>query len=103
MSFAKNIGKNRSKSLNSQYSQKLLDHAKQSATDAFKPFSKRVIQKIAETTGDLIGNKITDKITRVSRTLPQNNLEANEEIPKEKHISPELRQKNIVDLRLMED
>ena len=48
-SFAKNIGKsigkNIIKSLNGKYSQKLLDHAKQSATDANKTSSKRVIQK----------------------------------------------------------
>ena len=58
--------------------------------------SKRVIQKTAEVTGDLIGNKFADKITRVSKTLSQNNLETNEEIIKEKHISPELRQKKIL-------
>ena len=58
-----------------------------------KIYSKRVIQKIAEATGDLIGNKFVDKITRVSKTSSQNNLETNEEIIKEKHISPELRQK----------
>ena len=34
----------------------------------------------AEATGDLIGNKIADKITRVSKTSPQNNLEINKEI-----------------------
>ena len=39
------MGKNINKSLNSKYSQNLLDHAKQSATDAFKTSSKRVIQK----------------------------------------------------------
>ena len=58
--------------------------------------SKRVIQKTAEVTSDLIGNKFADKITRVSKTLSQNNLETNEEIIKEKHISPELRQKKIL-------
>ena len=41
-------------------SQKLLDSAKKSTTDAIKTASKRAIQKIAEVTGDLIGNKITD-------------------------------------------
>ena len=39
LSFANNmganIGKNKNKNLNNKYSQKLLDHAKQSATDAF--------------------------------------------------------------------
>ena len=34
-----NIGQNISKSVNSKYNQKLLDHAKQSATDAFKTSS----------------------------------------------------------------
>ena len=33
--MAKNIDKNMSKNLSNIYSQKLLDHAKQSATDAF--------------------------------------------------------------------
>ena len=32
-----------------------------------KTTSKRAIQKTAETTRDLIGNKIADKITSVSR------------------------------------
>ena len=41
----------------------------------FETPSKRVIQKRAEATGDLIGNKITDKITSVPRTLSQNNSE----------------------------
>ena len=42
-----------------KYSQKLLYHAKQSTTDALKTFWKRVIQKAAEATGDLSGNKLT--------------------------------------------
>ena len=39
----KNIGKNISKNLSGKYSRKPPDHAKQSATDAFKTNSKRVI------------------------------------------------------------
>ena len=62
LSFAKNMGKNICKNIikssNSEYSQKLLDHAKQSATYAFKTSSKRVIQKAAEATSHLTGNKI---------------------------------------------
>ena len=38
------------KQLNSKYSQKLLDHPKQSVTDAIKTASKRAIQKTAEAT-----------------------------------------------------
>ena len=98
MSFAKNmcknIGKNISTNLSSKYSQKRIDHAKQSATDVFETASKRVIQKTTEATDNLIRNKIADKITRVSKTFPKNNLEANEEdILREKYILPELRQK----------
>ena len=50
--MGKNIGKNIIKSLSRKYgpgmlaaSQKLLDHAKQSATDAFKTALKRAIPK----------------------------------------------------------
>ena len=42
-SIGKNIGKNISKNLSGKYIQKLTDHAKQSATDAFKTASKREI------------------------------------------------------------
>ena len=97
----KNTGKNLSKSLNGEYSQKLLDHAKQSVTDAFKTSLKRAIQKAVEAAGDLIGNKIADKVIRLSKAAPQNNLERNEEMLRQKHISPELRQRNIDDLRLI--
>ena len=37
-----------------------------------KLFKKRVIQKTVEATGDLICNETADKITKVSRTSPQN-------------------------------
>ena len=98
LSFAKNMDKNigkKSKNLSSKYSQKILDHAKQSATDALKNSSKRAIQKTAEATDDLIGNEIADKITRVLKTSSENKSETNEEeILTGKYISPELRQKN---------
>ena len=48
LSFAKNIGKNVtkvSKSMSNKYSQKLLDRAKKSTTDAIKTTSKRAFQK----------------------------------------------------------
>ena len=74
MYFAKDIGK----SLSSKYSQKPLDSAKKSMTDAIKTASKRAIQKIAEVTGNLIGNKTADKITNVSKISSQNVLNADE-------------------------
>ena len=67
--------KNLSKSISCKY--KLLDHAKQFATDALKTTSKRAIQEATEATVNLIGNKIADKITRVPKTSPQNNSGAN--------------------------
>ena len=98
MDFAKNmgrnIGKNISKNLSGKYSQKVYDHAKQCATDPLRTDSKRAIQKTAEATGDVIGNKIDDKITRVSKTSPQNNSGTNEEeILRERFMPPELRKK----------
>ena len=99
----KTVGKNINESLSSNYNQKLLDHAKQSAIDVLKTSSKRAIQKTAEATDDLIGNKIADKITRVSKTSPKNNSETNEEeILTERFIPSGLRQKIIDDLRLKE-
>ena len=60
-----------------------------------KTSSKRVT---AGATGDFIGNKIAYRITKISKTLPQINSEtiANEhdiEIPKERYITSEERQK----------
>ena len=66
MSFAKivarSIGKSIGINLSSKHSQKHFDHAKQSATDAFKTDSKIAIQKTAGATDDLIGNRIADKL-----------------------------------------
>ena len=71
ITVGKNIVKNICKNLSGEHSpgmlamhQKLLDHAKQSATDMLKSDSEGTIQKTAEATGDLIGNKIA-KITNV--------------------------------------
>ena len=61
LSFTKTIRKN----LNNKYVQKLLDSAKKSTADAIKTASKKEIQKTAEATRNLIGNKITDKKTSV--------------------------------------
>ena len=104
--MSKNIGKNVSKNLSGKYSQKLLDHTKQSATDALNTVSKKKNHKTVEATGELTDNKITDKIMKVSRILPQTSSEAvkndhDKKIPKERYISPEERQKIIDDLRLI--
>ena len=75
------------KNKNNKYSQKLIDAAKISATDAIKTASKRAIQKTAEATGDLAGNKIADKITSASKKSHNEEIQSNEvnnEIPKER-------------------
>ena len=96
LSFAKNMGK----SLSNKYGQKLLDSAKKSTTDAIKTASKRAIQKTAEATGDLIDNKIADKVTSVSKKSTEeshNNDKTEEDMEitthKKIYISPEERQK----------
>ena len=50
-----------------KYSQKLLDNAKNPTTDTIKTASKTAIQKTADATGDLIGNKRADNITNASK------------------------------------
>ena len=73
---------------------------------SYETASKRVIRKTEEATGDLIGNKNTNRITKVSKSSPQSNSESiknehDQEISKERYISPEERQKVIDDLRLI--
>ena len=102
LSFAKNIGK----SLSNKYGQNLLDSTIKSTTDAINTDSKRVTQKTAESTGDLNGNKIADRITTVSKKPSNtNNNNNNEDVEitahKKRYISPEERQQVINELRLV--
>ena len=46
--------------MGNKYSQKIIDSAKKSTTNAIKTASKRAIQKTAEASNDLIDNKIED-------------------------------------------
>ena len=78
-----------SKSLSGKYSQKPLYHAKQSATDALKTSSNKVIHKTAERAGHLINNEIAKKVTKFSKNLEKVTNENDKEIPKERYISPE--------------
>ena len=101
--------------MSSKYSQILFDNAKKFTTDAIKTASERAIQKTAEATGDLIDNKIADKITSISKSpkeLHSKELHSKElhsktgenkiEIPKERYISP--KRKQIIDeLRLVQE
>ena len=98
MSFAR--------SMSNECGKKLVDTAKKSATDAVKTASKRVIQNTAEATGDLIGNKIADKITSVSKKKSNNNYNDDDDDVKlanhkKSYVSPEERQQIIDELRLV--
>ena len=59
LSFARKLG--------DKYGKKLMDTAAKTGIDAAETASKRVVQKTAEATGDLIGNKIADKITSLGK------------------------------------
>ena len=53
-----------------------------------------MIQKIAEANGNLIGYKIADKITKVSKNLEKVTNENDKEISKERYMSAKKRQEN---------
>ena len=50
-----------------KYHKELMDNATKIGIDTAKTASKRVIQKTADATGNLIGNKIADKITSTGK------------------------------------
>ena len=78
LSIAKNLG--------NRFGDKLLKQGQETA----KIVGKRALNKTAEATGDLIGNKIADKITRQSK-----------QAPKQVQIPSEKRQQIIDELRLI--
>ena len=61
--------------------------------DAAKSSSKRAVQKTAEATGNLIGNKIAVKITSIAKSKSDDKTKKVEEIPPEKRqqINDDLR------------
>ena len=77
MSFAR--------SMSNKYGKKLVDTAKKSATDAMKIASKIAIQKTAEPTGDLVGNKIADETTSVSKKSIKKSPTINEDAESATH------------------
>ena len=60
MSFAKKFG--------DKYEIKLMDTAPKTGINAAKTASKRVVQKTAKASGDLIRNKTADKITLIGKS-----------------------------------
>ena len=69
-----------------------MNTATKTGIDAAKTASKRVVQKTAKTTGDLIGNKIADKIILLGKTKRDERQEI--------YIPPEKRLQIIDELRL---
>ena len=70
--MGKNISTNINNNLSCKYSQTFFVHAKKICR---RYVNKREIQKTAEAISDLIGNKIADKIKKVSKNSEQNNSE----------------------------
>ena len=114
MSFARNFGNKYGKKLmntaiktgtnfNSKYGKKLTDTSIITAKDFATIPGKKIVHKSAEATGDLIGNKIADKITSASKKPHNEEIqshEVNNKIPKERYVSPKERQKIIDELKL---
>ena len=69
LSFVKKFG--------NKYDKKLMDSATKTVIDSAKTAPKRVVQKTAECTGDLIGNKIADKITSIRKPKEKEKEELN--------------------------
>ena len=116
LSFAKYIGNKYGKksmntviktgtNFNSKYGKKLTDAAIKTGKDFATIAGKKIVHKSAEPTGDLIGNKIADKITTKPSKKSQNEeIQSNEvsnEIPKKRYIPPKERRKIIDELRLI--
>ena len=107
MSFARNFGNKYGKKLKnsaiktrtnfkSKYSKKLTDTAIKTGKDFATAAGKKTVHKSAEATGDLVGNKIADKISSASKKSQNEEIqsdEVNNEIPKERYISLKERQK----------
>ena len=111
MSFAKNIGNkygrkifDRSidvcKSMKKKYGKKILDTSLDADKDFAKIAGKKVLTKSAEATGDLIGNKIADRITKSTRNKAQKEDDRIMEKTQEILIPPEKREEIIKDLKL---
>ena len=76
-----------------------MDTARKQGTDFAKTAGKKIVQKSAEATGDLIGNKIADKITSPEKSRNKEKENETNEV-EEIYIPPEKRQQITDDSRL---
>ena len=111
MSFAENIGNKYGrkifdkgidvgKKMSSKYSTKILDKSMDAGKDFAKITGKKVLHKSPEATGDMIGNKAADRITKSSRNKAQKEYDRIMEETQELIIPPEKREQIIRDLKL---
>ena len=76
MSFARKLGDKYGKKLmntatkvgTSKHGKKIIDTTKKQGSEFAKIAGKKIVQRSAEATGDLIGNKIADKITSLGKS-----------------------------------
>ena len=90
MSFARNFS--------DKYSKSLMDKGIDVSKMFAKTAGKKILKERAKGTGDLIGNKIADKIT--AKPSKKSHDEVINVIPKERYISPKEKQKIIDELKL---
>ena len=109
MSFARNIGNkygrkifdnSLGKSMKEKYGKKILDNSLSAGKDFAKIAGKRELTKSAQATGDLIGNKIADRITKSARNKEKKENDRIMEETQEIIIPPEKRGQIIRDLKL---
>ena len=111
MSFAKNIGNKYGrkifdksidvgKKMSNKYDRKILDKSMDAGKDFAKMTGKKVLTKSAEATGDMIGNKIADRITKSSRNKEQKEDDGIMEETQELIFPPEKREQILRDLKL---
>ena len=111
MSFARNIGNKYGKkifdksldigkSMNKKYGKKISDNSLSAGKDFANIAGKKVLTKSAEATGDLIGNKIADRITKSTRNKAQKEDDRIMEETQEIKIPPEKREQRLTDLKL---
>ena len=80
-----------------KYSKSLMDKGIDVSKKFAKTAGEKILKETAKATEDLVGNKIADKITSASKKSYD---EVDNEILKERYISPKERQKVIDELKL---
>ena len=107
MSFAKNIGNkygrkifDKSTDVSDKYGRKILDKSMDAVKYFAKIAGKKVLHKSAEATGEMICNKVADRITKGSRNKAQKEDDRIMEETQEILLPPEKREQIIRDLKL---